>query len=288
MSIEVVPTGGPLGAEVRGLDIRKPLTESEVAIVRKAWQDHLVIIVPGQQQATREDHMEFSRNFGELALSPPSMVTGKRGEFFGVPPEIAVVSNIVNKDGVKIGALGNGEVKWHTDSSFFEIPPAGSILRAIEVPETGAGGTGFLNMYMAYETLPADLKAQIQGKVCKHSANYDSAEKPYPFAKEGDPTQSPGSPHPLVRTHPETGRKCLFLGRRLDAYILGMTVVESDKLLDKLWAHATNEDFAWEHKWRMGDLVGWDNRCVMHRRGSFDASLRRHLERTQIVGDRPH
>ena len=284
--MEVIASGGALGAEIRGIDMRQTLSADEVARIRQAWNDHLVLVVREQFDVTLDDHMAFSRHFGELALSPPSPVTGKRGEYENVPPEVAVVSNI-EVEGKPIGALGAADVKWHTDSSFFDIPPAGGLLRAIEVPEDGSGATSFLNLYRAYETLAEELKERIEGKLCNHSANYDSSGRPYPYAEVGDPTKSPGARHPIVRTHPETGRKCLFLGRRLDAWIVGLPVDESEEILDAVWAHATQDEFKWTHEWRNGDMVMWDNRCVMHRRDSFDPSLRRHMQRTQIVGTKP-
>ena len=284
--MQIIPSGRPLGAEIAGIDMRRPLDAGEVAELKQAWNDHLVLVLRGQFEVSLDNHMTFSRHFGKLALSPPSPVTGKRGQYENVPPEIAVVSNI-EKDGRPIGALGTADVKWHTDSSFFDIPPAGGLLRAIEVPEDGSGATSFLNLYRAYEALDDDLKARITGKLCNHSANYDSSGRPYPYAETGDPTKSPGARHPLVRTHPETGRKCLFLGRRLDAWIVGLPVEESEEVLNAVWDHATRDEFSWTHKWLNGDMVMWDNRCVMHRRDAFDPSLRRHMQRTQIVGTRP-
>ncbi len=284
--MEIVASGGALGAEVKGIDMRAPLKAGEVAAIKQGWNNHLVLVLRGQFDVTLEHHLAFSRHFGELALSPPSPETGKRGEYKNVPPEVAVVSNI-KKEGKPIGALGNADVKWHTDSSFFDIPPAGGLLRAIEVPEDGSGATSFLNLYSAYESLADELKAKIEGCLCNHSANYDSSGRPYPYAETGDPTKSPGARHPLVRTHPETGRKCLFLGRRLDAWIVGLPIDESEELLDAIWAHATADCFKWTHEWRNGDMVMWDNRCVMHRRDAFDPSLRRHMQRTQIVGTKP-
>ena len=284
--MKIIASNGPLGAEVSGIDMRNPIDADDVAMIKQAWNDYLELVIRGQYQATLEDHMAFSRHFGELAMSPPSPVTGKRGEYENVPPEIAVVSNI-EIDGKPIGALGTADVKWHTDSSFFEIPPAGGLLRAIEVPEDGSGATSFLNLYRAYETLADSLKSRIEGRLCNHSANFDSSGRPYPYAETGDPTKSPGARHPLVRTHPETNRKCLFLGRRLDAWIVGLSVEESEELLDALWNHATKDEYSWTHKWLNGDMVMWDNRCVMHRRDAFDPRIRRHMQRTQIVGTRP-
>ena len=284
--MEVITNGGPLGAEIRGINLRFPVSDREVATIKSSWNNHLVLVLRDQIDVTLEDHIKFSKNFGELALSPPSPFTGKRGEYQNVPPEVAVVSNI-EVDGRPIGALGSKVVKWHTDSSFFDIPPAGSLLRAIEVPEDGSGATSFLNLYLAYETLPNELKVEVEGRFCNHSANYDSSGRPYPYADVGDPTKSPGVHHPIIRTHPETGRKCLFVGRRLDAWIVGLPLAESEELLDAIWNHVTKDEFSWTHEWRNGDLVMWDNRCVMHRRDPFDPKFRRHMQRTQILGTKP-
>ena len=197
-----------------------------------------------------------------------------------------MISNIL-EGGKPIGGLGDGEAFWHTDSSFVEVPPAASLLRALEVPPQSAGGsTFFLNMYSAYETLPEPLKKAVEGKTCIHDSSRNSAgELRKGFQTTHDVRTTPGAVHPLVRLHPITKRKALFLGRRPGAYIHGLGVEESEALLDAIWAHATQERFAWYQKWRIGDLVMWDNRCVMHRRDAFDESLRRLMHRTQIVGE---
>ena len=159
------------------------------------------------------------------------------------------------------------------------------LFRSLEVPADG-GNTGFLNMYEAYETLPDALKRAIEGKTCIHDSSRNSAgELRQGFQRTTDVTRTPGAVHPLVRLHPISNRKALFLGRRPGAYIHGLSIEESEKLLNAVWAHATQERFAWYQKWRIGDLVMWDNRCVMHRRDAFDESLRRLMHRTQIVGE---
>jgi len=169
--------------------------------------------------------------------------------------------------------------------SYNPMPPRASLLYALEVPPDG-GNTGFLNMYSAYETLSPELQRAIEGKTCIHDSSRNSAgELRKGFQTTLDPRHTPGAVHPLVRLHPVTKRKTLFLGRRPGAYIHGLPVEESEKLLDAVWAHATQERFAWYQKWRAGDLVLWDNRCVMHRRDAFDESLRRLMHRTQIVGE---
>jgi taurine dioxygenase len=172
--------------------------------------------------------------------------------------------------------------------SYNELPPKAAALYALEVPPAG-GETGFANMYLAFETLPPALKARVRGLTCKHDATRNSAGGiRRGMSAVTDPTTSPGTPHPMVRTHPETGRHALFLGRRRHAYIMGLPLDESERLLDEIWAHATRPEFAWHHTWRQGDLLLWDNRCAMHRRNPFDPATRRVMHRTQIQGDKPY
>jgi taurine dioxygenase len=156
------------------------------------------------------------------------------------------------------------------------------------VPDAG-GETGFSNMYLALETLPADLRARIQGLQIKHDATHNSGG----FLRKGfdrptDVSRSPGPSHPAIRTHPETGCDALFLGRRPYSYAHGLSVEDSEALLDRLWAHASRPELAWYHRWSAGDVVIWDNRCTMHRRNAFDNAARRVMHRTQIKGTRPH
>jgi taurine dioxygenase len=293
MTIEVLPTGAALGAEIRGVDIRQPLAGADRDAIRRAWQDHLVLLIRGQPM-TDAELMGFARQFGALELSASPLAAQSYGvqmEARGgerVPPEIAVISNIMD-GGKPIGALGAGEAYWHTDSSFVERPPAGSFLHALEVPPAGAGGsTHFLNMYAAYEALEPALKARVRGLEANHSVTHNSGgELKREYAHLTDVREMPGAVHPLVRIHPETGREALFLGRRINSWVVGLPVAESEALLDTLWEHATQPRFTWGHDWRVGDLIIWDNRCTMHRREPFDPSSRRLMHRTQIVGDRP-
>jgi taurine dioxygenase len=291
MAIEVHPFDAGLGADIAGVDIRQPLSTIDRDQILAAWHNHCVVRFRGQPM-TDDEHMAFTRNFGELEYAAEALVERTYGvksdtvNRQGVPPQIAVISNIV-ENGKAIGALGSGEAFCHTDSSFVEIPPAGSFLRSIEIPPTG-GATYFLNMYSAYETLPAELRQRIDGLQAVHAMTHSSSGAPRKgFETITDVSQVPGPSHPLVRTHPDTGRKCLFLGRRLNAYICGLTVAESEALLDELWAHATQERFTWRQDWQVGDLIIWDNRCAMHRRDPFDPSARRLMHRTQVKGTRP-
>jgi taurine dioxygenase len=143
-------------------------------------------------------------------------------------------------------------------------------------------------MYLAYETLPSELKRKIEGRKALHDATYNSAGMMRKGYKEvTDPREAPGARHPLVRTHPETGRECLFLGRRRNSYILGMELDESNALLDRLWAHATRAELTFRQQWQAGDVLIWDNRCTLHRRDAFDPSARRLMHRTQIKASVP-
>ena len=274
----VVPTGGGLGAEIRGVDLRR-LDGDGFAAIHRAWLDHLVLLFRGQQLSDAE-LIAFSRRFGELDLAP-IQETGRR--FVEGMPELYVVSNVL-KDGEPIGSLGYGEAVWHTDMSYLSDPPMASMLYALEIPRKG-GNTEFINMYSVYEALPADLKRHIAGLRVKHDGTYNSGG----YVRQGvtpsdDPRESPGVFHPLVCTHPETGRRMLYLGRRRNAYIEGLDLMESEALLEALWAHTDRAEFAWHTVWQVGDLVLWDNRCTMHRRDSFDPAARRVMHRTQIKG----
>jgi taurine dioxygenase len=282
----IQPTGGALGADIHGFDLSRPVDDATFARVAHAWGEHLVLRFSGQR-IDDAALMRFSARFGELDRVPIPAASLDRSDS-GVGADaidwVAVISSI-KQDGKAVGSLGNYELVWHTDMSYNALPPRASLLYALEVPPNG-GNTGFLNMYAAYETLPGDLKRAIDGKTCIHDSSRNSAgELRKGFQTTVDVRQTPGAVHPLVRLHPVTKRKALFLGRRPGAYIGGLSVEESEGLLDAVWAHATQERFAWYQKWRIGDLVVWDNRCVMHRREAFDENQRRLMHRTQIVGE---
>jgi taurine dioxygenase len=274
----VTPTGGGVGAQITGVDLRR-LDDDSFAAIRRAFVENSVLLFRGQQLSD-DDLIAFSRRFGALDWAP-IQENGRR--FVEGKPEIYVVSNVVEK-GVAIGSLGAGEAVWHTDMSYLDDPPMASMLYAIEIPPKG-GNTGFCNMYSAYEALPDALKRRAAELRIKHDGTYNSGG----YLREGvtatdDPRTSPGAVHPLVCTHPESGRRCLYLGRRRNAYLLGLDLAESEALLDQLWSYATRDEFTWYNNWRPGDLVLWDNRCTMHRRDPFDPAARRIMHRTQIKG----
>jgi taurine dioxygenase len=198
-------------------------------------------------------------------------------------PELNVISNVV-VNGKPIGNLGDGEAVWHADMTYVEVPPKAAVLYALEVPPSG-GNTYFANMLAAYDALPADLKVAAQDTIAVHDASTNSAgmlRKGY--KKVTDVREVEGARHPLVRTDPGTGRKALFLGRRPNSYVIGLAVPDSEALLDALWAHATKPQFAMCHAWQVGDVLMWNNLCVLHRRDPFDARSRRVMHRSQIKG----
>ena len=271
-----IPTGSALGAEIRGVHLRE-LDDPTFAAIQDAWLQHQVLLFR-DQHLTDAQLVAFSRRFGALDLAP-IQESGRR--FVDGHPELYVVSNVV-EGGVPIGSLGSGEAVWHTDMSYQAQPPKASVLYALEVPPSG-GDTGFCTMYGAWEALPDDLRARVRDVRVKHDGTYNSGG----YVRQGvtptnDPHTSPGTLHPLVRVHPETGRTHLYLGRRRNAYIEGLSLEESNALLDRLWEVVTADALVWTHRWRPEDLVLWDNRCTMHRRDAFDPSTRRVMHRTQI------
>jgi taurine dioxygenase len=277
--IEARPTGAGLGAEVRGVDL-KAIDEGIFADITQAWVEHLVLLFRNQS-LDDEQLIAFSRRLGRLDFAPVQE-TGRR--IVDGYPEIYVVSNVI-ENGVPIGSLGAGEAVWHTDMSYIPDPPKASILYALEVPPQG-GKTWFINMYSAYEALPAGLKRRIEGLKIKHDGTYNSGG----YVRQGveavdDPLRSPGEVHPLVITHPDSKRRALYLGRRRNAYIVGLPLAQSEALLDDIWQHAARDEFTWGNDWRVGDLVLWDNRCTMHRRDAFDDKSRRIMHRTQVKGE---
>jgi taurine dioxygenase len=275
--IRVTKLAEPLGAEIGEVDLGRPLSDADFGKVHAAWLEHLVLRFRGQSLSDPQ-LLAFSRRFGEL--DPPGPNPYGR-PYLADHPEMNVISN-VKVDGVPIGGLGDGEAIWHADMTYVEKPPMGAMLYALEVPPAG-GDTYWANMYLAYETLPADLKARIAGRRAVHDATYNSAgERRKGYGDVADPRRAPGARHPLVATHPETKRPCLFLGRRRNSYIEGLELEESDALLDALWKHATQPRFAFRQQWRAGDLLLWDNRCTLHRRDAFDPKARRVMHRTQI------
>lgn len=263
--MKVVPAAGACGAEVRCGSLQA-LDDDAFSEIHRAWLDHLVLVFRDQRLSDAE-LATFAERFGPIK-QVARWKDGAKGDGASTDSVIHVVSNVV-EGGVPIGILGSGDVPWHSDMVGFPDPPSASLLHALEVP--GAGGdTFFLNMYLAYETLPDEVKERIVKLALRHSVAEDST---------GAGT---GVSHPLVCTHPETGCNALFLGSRENTSVDGLSSLESEQLLDLLWTHIIQWRFIWRHQWRNGDVVVWDNRCLLHARQAFDAGARRVLHRTQV------
>ena len=217
------------GAEVRGVDLAN-VSDADFNAIHRAWIAHQVVVFRDQTLSSAA-LIAFSRRFGELDLAP-IQETGRR--FVEGMPELYVVSNVV-ENGEPIGSLGAGEAVWHTDMSYLDTPPKASMLIAREIPPSG-GNTWFADMYAAAGVLPAALRASVRGLRVKHDGTYNSGG----YVRQGvtptdDPRQAPGTLHPMICTHPESGRQMLYLGRRRMAWIEGMDLPESDALLDEIW-----------------------------------------------------
>jgi len=275
-SLEVVPTA-TVGAEVRGVDLARA-GAAEIEAIKDAWYRHDVLVFRGQRLSD-DDLLAFSRHFG--ALDPPPNQGAGRKSPPGYP-EVYVVSNVRDASGEPIGALGDGEAAWHTDMSYTPAPPDASMLYSLEIPAAG-GDTCFAGMKAALAKLPPALVARVKDLDIKHDGTYDSGGTLRKgLTASDDPRNSPGTPHPVLIEHPESGARALYLGRRRNAYVIGLPLEESERLLDELWSYV--EASVYRHRWALGDLVLWDNRTTMHRRDAFDPAARRVMHRTQIKG----
>jgi taurine dioxygenase len=283
MGIGVTRLSAAVGAEV-AVDVTRPLKQETVEQINTALAEHCVLLFRNAE-ITPEQHIAFSRNFGPLEAHLLAE--------FSLPehPEIFVVSNV--KEGGKLkGAVYAGQF-WHSDLSYMKKPSLGSLLLCHEMPAVG-GDTMWANMYMAYETLSEPMQAFIGGLKAVH--DYSHAYDTY-FAKLPDrppltPEQRAKTPpvtHPMVRTHPVTGRKALYVNPGFTKGIVGMPEEESRPILDFLHRHSTRPEFTYRHKWRVHDMMFWDNRCSMHYAlADYDFSVRRHMHRTTIAGDTPY
>ena len=262
-----------LGAEILGIDLRDPIDDALKQNFLDAWHQHLVLLL--RDQVLDEDaQVRFAETFGTLAKTTS-------GRAFSVKhPSVMLVSNI-REDGKPIGALPDGEMHFHSDQCHQATPAKATMLYSIEIPRTG-GNTLFANAYAAYETLPEDIRRRIAGRralnaytadTMLRSANYDDAKS--------------SCWHPVVRTHPATGRKALYVNRLMTREIEGLPRQESEAILQKLFDHQEQPRFVYEHVWRVGDIVMWDNRCTLHARSDFSAGERRLLRRVTILGEKP-
>jgi taurine dioxygenase len=283
MALTIRKLSPACGAEVSGIALTRPLEASLVGELQHALGEHGILLFRNAE-LTPAEHVAFSRQFGPLE-------THVLGEYnLKEHPEILVVSN-VREEGRFKGVVYAGQY-WHSDLSYKRRPSLGSLLLCREMPEIG-GDTMWANMYLAYETLSDVMKNMLAGLKAVH--DYSHAYETYFAGRSERPpltpeqkAQTPAVEHPLVRTHPVTGRKALYVNPGFTRGIVGMTKEESQPLLDFLFRHATRPEFIYRHRWRVHDLVFWDNRCTMHYAvNDYDFSVRRLMHRTTVTGDEP-
>lgn len=278
--IRVTPLRGYFFAEIEGIDLADPLMASAATEIRAALNAHGVLLFRGQR-LTNEQHIAFSRHFGQLHIHTA------RHYLLPTDPEILVLAN---RGEAGTTPIENGGAYWHSDVTYQERPPMGSILYAIEVPPTG-GDTEFADMCAAYRALPEMTKRRIDRlkAIHRYADRYrrmqDGGKRPDLPAEALAVT--PDVIHPVVRTHPESGEKALFVNEGFTVGIAGMDESEGRALLADLFAHATRPEFVHAHKWRAGDVLFWDNRRTQHRATPYDTRHARALHRTTIEGDAP-
>ena len=277
--IAIQPMTPTFVAEISGVDVRS-ITDAEFEQLYAAWLEFGVLRL--RDQPLNEDELQaFSARFGPLEEIP----MGRLSESARAKIKnryVTQLSNII-LDGKPIGGLGNAEANWHSDMTYVDTPPPASVLLGVEIPAEG-GDTYFADQYAAYEALPDSLKHQIEHLTIKHDAAHTSVGKLRPgFEAFDDPRDAPGAVHPVVTRHEETGRLALYLGRREWAYMPGLSLAESEALLNELWRYATPPGSVWQQQWQPADLIIWDNRRVLHRRDDFDPQTRRLMKRCQVL-----
>lgn len=276
--IEVLPLSDAIGAEIRGIDLREPLTEETAREIEQAWYDHVIVLFR-DQDISLEQQKTFAARFGELAIRARE---GATIEERALGENVMLVSNI-RKDGRQIGKLPDGEMMFHSDTPYFENPQKATLLYAIEVPSEG-GETLFSNSYKVAETLPEDIKHRLAGRKALQIYDYDRDDVP---TGNFDRSQHPHYEHPIFRKHPETGRTSLFVSELMTAEIIGLPEDESQRLLQHLFSHQRRDEFVYAHAWRPGDLLMWDNRCSVHARNDFPGDQRRLLRRLTLYDEHP-
>ncbi|MDV0439921.1 TauD/TfdA dioxygenase family protein [Xanthomonas sacchari] len=281
-TVRIEPFAAPLGAQVLGLDLTQPLDASTFALLHRAHL-HYHVLVFRDQRITPAQQVAFSRRFGPLQIHVLRQFQLRDH------PEVLVVSNI-KEHGQPIG-LGDAGHYWHSDLSYKPTPSLGSMLLAQELPAEG-GDTLFANQHLAWDTLPLELQRAVDGRLAEHSylAKYEDLRKRNPWRPpltQAQIDEVPPVRHPIVRTHPETGRRALFVSEHFTTRIVGLPQDESDALLQALFAHSSADALVYRHRWQPHDMVFWDNRSVTHLAGGTPDHLRRRLHRTTIEGDVP-
>ncbi|NCF75809.1 MAG: TauD/TfdA family dioxygenase [Proteobacteria bacterium] len=277
--MEIQPLTETFAADVCGVDVAH-LSDHTFDRLYAAWLKYGVLRLRNQR-IDEAQLQAFRAKFGPLEEAP----FGRMSEADKAKIENRYVTQLSNilVDGKPIGGLGNAEATWHSDMTYVDTPPPASVLLGIEIPETG-GDTCFSDQCAAYHALPASLKTRIAGLTIKHNAAHTSIGKLRPgYEAFDDPREAPGAVHPIVRPHDETGQPALYLGRREWAYVPGLSLDDSEALLNELWRYAALPNQVWRQIWQPFDLIIWDNRRVLHRRDDFDPQSRRLMKRCQVL-----
>ena len=279
MSIEILPAGDALGAEVAGVDLNDPIDGDVAALLRRAWLDYWCSSSAARTSTSAGSrlHPPFGQPGGVFSPRPQRGLDGEPLE-----PGIMMVSNI-RRDGKPLGLAHDGEMWFHSDMCYDENPHQATLLYALQIPPKG-GNTLFANMYSAYDRLPAATKERIRGRTALQMHEYYRTDRP---RVRDDMSDVRHFSHPIAIAHSETGRKALYVNRLMTARIDGMEEAESGALIDELLAASEDPSIVYEHVWQVGDLVMWDNRCVTHARTDFPETERRLLRRTTTEETRP-
>jgi taurine dioxygenase len=275
MAVTVHPLSPALGAEIRGVDLSRPLDEPTVRAIYDAWLAHQVIVFRDQTMSD-EDHIRFGNHMGKVGeyKRPKTMRSKALADYH---ESVMLVSNI-REDGEPIGALPDGEMMFHTDTTYDQKPHKATTLYAIEIPSRG-GETLFANQYMAYDALPAAIRERLDGCVAYNAYEFGTTIK---TKERYDAPEMRSARHPVFLRHPETGRMALYVNELMTEQVEGLDEAESRRLLEEIFALQKRPEFLYEHRWRVGDLVMWDNRCTLHARRDFPREERRLLRRITV------
>jgi alpha-ketoglutarate-dependent taurine dioxygenase len=273
-----------LGAEVRGVDMRQSLDAATFSELHDIWMQHLVLVFPGQH-VTDSEHVAFTRYFGEPEIFHQKIIRSERvKEIFRVS-NVDEDNNLMPPDHPVAQQVALAQF-WHTDSSYRQIPCTGALLHGVEVSRTG-GETQFTNMYLVYDALPDSLKRQIEGRKAQHNFGHMHTQAALKPLTEEEKAAMPPIWQPMVRRHPVTGRKALYISPIYNDAVEGMAPDEGRQLIAQLTKIAADPRFVYTHRWETNDVLMWDNRCTMHQVTPFDPRERRVMHRTTIVGTEP-
>jgi len=280
LDVKVTKLSPALGAEISGVDLKQPLSKGVVTAIKHAWNEHLVLVFR-DQDLSQDDQLRFASYFGELGSrrKAPAKLASRAEGVLQDHEKILLVSNI-KIDGEAIGAFGDGEFWFHIDSGYTQRPYKYTFLFALELPSEG-GHTLFSNMYKAYDAVPDELKRKLKGKRALHIHEYNRNRQ---ASHAGDISQVPHCYHPVFIRHPDTGRKSLFVDRLMTTSIEGFSAEDSAEILSELYDIGERREFIYEHVWRLGDFLMWDNRCTIHARTDFPKDERRLLRRCAVEG----